>query len=238
ISEAIVSIREQVLAETINQYIPPQSVDEQWDIPGLEAALEGEFRLQLPVKKWLDDETHLNETELRQRILDALLMNYKLKEEKVDAQAFRQLEKQVMLEVLDRHWKEHLANMDHLRQGIHLRGYAQKNPKQEYKREAFELFQSMLSSVQHEVIRILSTMELRSQAEIDALEQQRLAHAAEQKMDFTHAQSESLLDETEQVDKPSAPAMPYVREERKMGRNEPCYCGSGKKNKHCHGKLN
>lgn len=238
ISEAIVSIREQVLAETINQYIPPQSVDEQWDIPGLEAALEGEFRLQLPVKKWLDDETHLNETELRQRILDALLANYKLKEEKVDAQAFRQLEKQVMLEVLDRHWKEHLANMDHLRQGIHLRGYAQKNPKQEYKREAFELFQSMLSSVQHEVIRILSTMELRSQAEIDALEQQRLAHAAEQKMDFTHAQSESLLDETEQGDEPSAPAMPYVREERKIGRNEPCYCGSGKKNKHCHGKLN
>lgn len=236
ISAAIANIREQVLTETINLYIPPQSVDEQWDIPGLEAALEGEFRLQLPLKKWLDEESHLNEVELRQRILDAMLSSYQQKEQKVDSQAFRQLEKQVMLEVLDRHWKEHLANMDHLRQGIHLRGYAQKNPKQEYKREAFELFQSMLSSVQHEVIRILSTMELRSQAEIDALEQQRLAHAIEQKMDFTHAQSESLLAESDQTATP-APATPYVREERKIGRNEPCYCGSGKKNKHCHGKL-
>ena len=237
ILEAIVHIREQVVTETISLYIPPQSVDEQWDIPGLESALEGEFRLQLPVKKWLDDDTHLNEAGVRQRILDAMVAAYQQKEEKVDAKAFRQLEKQVMLEVLDRHWKEHLANMDHLRQGIHLRGYAQKNPKQEYKREAFELFQQMLNSVQHEVIRILSTMELRSQAEVDALEQQRMMQAVEQKMDFTHGESESLLADDD-APEPAQAATPYVREERKVGRNEPCFCGSGKKNKHCHGKLN
>jgi len=237
ILEAIVHIREQVVTETISLYIPPQSVDEQWDIPGLESALEGEFRLQLPVKKWLDEDTHLNEAGVRQRILDAMVAAYQQKEEKVDAKAFRQLEKQVMLEVLDRHWKEHLANMDHLRQGIHLRGYAQKNPKQEYKREAFELFQQMLSSVQHEVIRILSTMELRSQAEVDALEQQRMMQAVEQKMDFTHGESESLLADDD-APEPAQAATPYVREERKVGRNEPCFCGSGKKNKHCHGKLN
>jgi len=237
ILEAIVHIREQVVTETISLYIPPQSVDEQWDIPGLESALEGEFRLQLPVKKWLDEDTHLNEAGVRQRILDAMVAAYQQKEEKVDAKAFRQLEKQVMLEVLDRHWKEHLANMDHLRQGIHLRGYAQKNPKQEYKREAFELFQQMLNSVQHEVIRILSTMELRSQAEVDALEQQRMMQAVEQKMDFTHGESESLLADDD-APEPAQAATPYVREERKVGRNEPCFCGSGKKNKHCHGKLN
>lgn len=237
ILEAIVHIREQVVTETISLYIPPQSVDEQWDIPGLESALEGEFRLQLPVKKWLDEDTHLNEAGVRQRILDAMVAAYQQKEEKVDAKAFRQLEKQVMLEVLDRHWKEHLANMDHLRQGIHLRGYAQKNPKQEYKREAFELFQQMLNSVQHEVIRILSTMELRSQAEVDALEQQRMMQAVEQKMDFTHGESESLLADDDAPELAQA-ATPYVREERKVGRNEPCFCGSGKKNKHCHGKLN
>jgi preprotein translocase subunit SecA len=236
ISEAIVNIREQVVTETVSLYIPPQSVDEQWDIPGLESALEGEFRLQLPVKKWLDEDTHLNEAGVRQRILDAMVAAYQQKEEKVDATAFRQLEKQVMLEVLDRHWKEHLANMDHLRQGIHLRGYAQKNPKQEYKREAFELFQQMLNSVQHEVIRILSTMELRSQAEVDALEQQRMMQAVEQKMDFTHGESESLLADEGAPELEQA-ATPYVREERKVGRNEPCFCGSGKKNKHCHGKL-
>lgn len=236
ILEAIVHIREQVVTETISLYIPPQSVDEQWDIPGLESALEGEFRLQLPVKKWLDEDTHLNEAGVRQRILDAMVAAYQQKEEKVDAKAFRQLEKQVMLEVLDRHWKEHLANMDHLRQGIHLRGYAQKNPKQEYKREAFELFQQMLNSVQHEVIRILSTMELRSQAEVDALEQQRMMQAVEQKMDFTHGESESLLADDDAPELAQA-ATPYVREERKVGRNEPCFCGSGKKNKHCHGKL-
>lgn len=236
ILEAIAHLREQVVNETISLYIPPQSVDEQWDISGLESALEGEFRLQLPVKKWLDEDANLSEAGVRQRILDAVVANYQHKEEKADAKTFRQLEKQVMLEVLDRHWKEHLANMDHLRQGIHLRGYAQKNPKQEYKREAFELFQQMLNSVQHEVIRILSSMELRSQAEVDALEQQRMTQAVEQKMNFTHGESESLL--ADNVPEPGQTVTPYVREERKVGRNEPCFCGSGKKNKHCHGKLN
>lgn len=238
ISEAVIGIRSEVLNETISEYIPPQSIDEQWDIPGLEAALEGEFRLQLPLQKWLDEDDQLNEEGLRDKILEGLIQVYTEKEEKIGSEVFRQLEKQVMLEVLDRHWKEHLANMDHLRQGIHLRGYAQKNPKQEYKREAFELFQGMLTSVQHEVIRILSSVELRSEEEVEALEQQRLAHAAEQKMDFTHSDAESALaphegDEPGEADA----AQPYVRDERKVGRNEPCPCGSGKKYKQCHGKL-
>ena len=238
ISEAVIGIRSEVVNETISEHVPPQSIDEQWDIPGLETALEGEFRLQLPLQKWLDEDDQLNEEGLRDKILEGLIQTYTEKEEKVGSEVFRQLEKQVMLEVLDRHWKEHLANMDHLRQGIHLRGYAQKNPKQEYKRESFELFQGMLTSVQHEVIRILSSVELRSEEEVEALEQQRLAHAAEQKMDFTHSDAESALAPHEENEPGEADAaQPYVRDERKVGRNEPCPCGSGKKYKQCHGKL-
>jgi len=236
ISEAIVDIRSDVLSETIDEYIPPESIDEQWDIPGLEAALEGEFRLQLPIKNWLDEDDQLNEPGLRDKILEGLIQIYTGKEEKIGDEVFRQLEKQVMLEVLDRHWKEHLANMDHLRQGIHLRGYAQKNPKQEYKREAFELFQDMLTSVRHEVIRILSSVELRSEEEVAALEQQRLTQAAEQKMDFTHDDAESVVPAQQDAQADDA-AQPFVRDERKVGRNEPCPCGSGKKYKQCHGKL-
>ncbi|MBL4608723.1 MAG: SEC-C domain-containing protein, partial [Pseudomonadales bacterium] len=236
ISEAIVDIRSDVLSETIDEYIPPESIDEQWDIPGLEAALEGEFRLQLPIKNWLDEDDQLNEPGLRDKILEGLIQIYTGKEEKIGDEVFRQLEKQVMLEVLDRHWKEHLANMDHLRQGIHLRGYAQKNPKQEYKREAFELFQDMLTSVRHEVIRILSSVELRSEEEVAALEQQRLTQAAEQKMDFTHDDAESVVPAQQDAQADDA-AQPLVRDERKVGRNEPCPCGSGKKYKQCHGKL-
>ena len=238
ISEAITDIRSDVVNETIDDYIPPQSIDEQWDIPGLEAAIEGEFRLQMPVQQWLDDEDTLNEEGVREKILDHLIGAYATKEEAVGDEVFRQLEKQVMLEVLDRHWKEHLANMDHLRQGIHLRGYAQKNPKHEYKRESFELFQGMLTSVQHEVIRILSSVELRSEDEVEALEKQRMAQAAEQKMDFNHNEAEPVLGpQNNGVENADGQAQTFVRDERKVGRNEPCPCGSGKKYKQCHGKL-
>ena len=238
ISEAITDIRSDVLNETIDDYIPPQSIDEQWDIPGLETALEGEFRLQTPVQQWLDDEDTLNEEGVREKILGHLVGAYATKEETVGGEVFRQLEKQVMLEVLDRHWKEHLANMDHLRQGIHLRGYAQKNPKHEYKRESFELFQGMLTSVQHEVIRILSSVELRSEDEVEALEKQRMAQSAEQKMDFNHSDAEPVLGpQSGGAEDTADKAQTFVRDERKVGRNEPCPCGSGKKYKQCHGKL-
>ena len=237
IATGIVSVREDVLTDTIDNYIAPESIDEQWDIPGLEAALEGEFRLAMPVKQWLDDDDDLNEIGLRQKILDNLVSAYQHKEETVGQDIFRQLEKQVMLEVLDRQWKEHLSNMDHLRQGIHLRGYAQKNPKQEYKREAFELFEAMLKSVQHEVIRILCSIELRSEEEVAALEKQRQLASEQQKMDFTHDDAASLDEADQTAESADSGPTPFVRDERKVGRNEPCPCGSGKKYKQCHGKL-
>lgn len=237
IATGIVSVREDVLTDTIDNYIAPESIDEQWDISGLEAALEGEFRLAMPVKQWLDDDDDLNEIGLRQKILDNLVSAYQHKEETVGQDIFRQLEKQVMLEVLDRQWKEHLSNMDHLRQGIHLRGYAQKNPKQEYKREAFELFETMLKSVQHEVIRILCSIELRSEDEVAALEKQRQLASEQQKMDFTHDEAASLDEGGQTAESADSGSTPFVRDERKVGRNEPCPCGSGKKYKQCHGKL-
>ncbi len=239
ISENIEAIREDVIHDFIDTYIPPGSIDEQWDVPGLATALEGDFRLNLPLQKWLDEDDALNEEGLREKIIDSVVVAYKEKESSVGAEVMRQLEKQVMLEVLDRHWKEHLANMDHLRQGIHLRGYAQKNPKQEYKREAFELFEAMLNAIQMEVITILSSVEIRRQEEVDELEaQRRKAQAAE--MQFTHNESSALAGTVsdEQEARPTADGqMPFVRKEKKIGRNEPCPCGSGKKYKQCHGKI-
>lgn len=239
ISENIEAIREDVIHDFIDTYIPPGSIDEQWDVPGLATALEGDFRLSLPLQKWLDEDDALNEEGLREKIIDSVVVAYKEKENSVGAEVMRQLEKQVMLEVLDRHWKEHLANMDHLRQGIHLRGYAQKNPKQEYKREAFELFEAMLNAIQMEVITILSSVEIRRQEEVDELEaQRRKAQAAE--MQFTHSESSALAGTVsdEQEARPTADGqMPFVRKEKKIGRNEPCPCGSGKKYKQCHGKI-
>ena len=240
ISENIETIREEVIHNFIDSYIPPGSIDEQWDISGLEAAFEGEFRLSMSLQRWLDEDDALEEDGLREKIIDNVVTAYNEKELSVGSDVMRQLEKQVMLEVLDRYWKEHLANMDHLRQGIHLRGYAQKNPKQEYKREAFELFQGMLDSIQLEVISILSSVEIRRQEEVDELEEQRKkAQVAE--MQFTHNEA-SALTETGNEDQKARPTadgqMPFVREGRKVGRNEPCPCGSGKKYKQCHGKIN
>lgn len=239
ISENIEAIRTNVVHNFIDTYIAPGSIDEQWDVSGLETALEGDFRLALPLQKWLDEDDTLNEDDLREKIIDSVVAAYAEKENSVGAEVMRQLEKQVMLEVLDRNWKEHLANMDHLRQGIHLRGYAQKNPKQEYKREAFELFEAMLNSIQMEVITILSSVEIRRQEEVDELEQQRKkAQAAE--MQFTHSEASALAGAAgdEKESRPTADGhMPFVRKDKKVGRNEPCPCGSGKKYKQCHGKI-
>ncbi|MFZ5722367.1 MAG: preprotein translocase subunit SecA [Pseudomonadota bacterium] len=229
---SVEAMREDTLSEIVAQYIPPESVEEMWDVPGLERALEVEFHLKAPVRQWLDAEDHLAEEGLKQRLLDQLVTAYRAKEALVGEDVMRQIEKQLMLQVLDKAWKEHLGAMDYLRQGIHLRGYAQKNPKQEYKREAFELFEQMLDQVKHELVRILSTIELRRKEEAEELERQRREEAERQKMNFLHADPDSIPKTAEETK-----AQPREREFAKVGRNDPCPCGSGKKYKQCHGKI-
>ena len=235
LSENIKAIRVDVVNDFISGYIPPQSMVEQWDVDGLEHAIETDFRIKMPIQQWLDDDKSLHEETLREKIIGVLEEAYATKEANLgdEAHVMRQLEKHVMLATLDRLWKEHLANMDHLRQGIHLRGYAQKNPKQEYKREAFELFQTFLENVKLEVVRVLTTVELRRQEEVEELERQRRA-AAERELTLQHADA-SATAENEQPDQQGN--TPFQRQERKVGRNEPCPCGSGKKYKHCHGQV-
>ncbi len=233
ISETIKAIRADVVNALISNFIPPQSIEEQWDIPGLSEALEGEFGLKLDVQSWLDSDDNLDEDGVREKILEAMEQAYQKKEEEVGNDVMRHIEKAVTLQVLDGQWRDHLALMDQLRQGIHLRGYAQKNPKQEYKRESFELFSQMLERIKNEVVTILSRVQVRSEEEVEALEAQRRQHDRE--MQFKHAQVNAMQGE-EQEEKEQH--TPYVREGRKIGRNEPCPCGSGKKYKQCHGRLN
>lgn len=233
ISETIDVIREDVLTAIIDTFIPPESLEEQWDVPGLEEALEGEFALKLDIRVWLKQDDTLHEEPLRQRIHEEMLNAYKDKENKYGADMMRYVEKQVALDILDVQWKDHLATMDQLRQGIHLRGYAQKNPKQEYKRESFELFGEMLERFKNEVISTLCKIQIRSQEEVEAMEAQR-HRLDEGSMQFKHDEAGAMgSDEPHEEDD----TQPYVREGRKVGRNEPCPCGSGKKYKKCHGKL-
>ncbi|WP_028302243.1 preprotein translocase subunit SecA [Oceanospirillum beijerinckii] len=237
LADMIDSIRADVLNDAIDTYIPPQSMPEQWNISGLEQNLEAEFALRLPVQQWLDEDQGLYEETLREKILAELTQVYRAKEEHVGEETIRQFEKQVLLQVLDQRWKEHLAAMDHLRQGIHLRGYAQKNPKQEYKRESFELFQSMLSNIKHDVIRILSHVQVQQEADVEEMERRRREAEAAQQYSYQHAQSSGMSEEEQAEGQSDENGQPFVREGRKVGRNEPCPCGSGKKYKQCHGKL-
>ncbi|MDC8832639.1 preprotein translocase subunit SecA [Alteromonas gilva] len=230
ISQTIQAIREDVIQGVVDEYIPPQSLEEMWDVAGLEQRLKADFAVSAPVQEWLDNDDKLYEEKLREKILDELNKAYKAKEAMVGEQVLRQFEKAVMLQNLDSSWKEHLAAMDHLRQGIHLRGYAQKNPKQEYKREAFELFSNMLEALKLEVITILSRVQVRAESDVEKVEEQR-RQADEVPKNFQHAESES---------DPAAEAngrQTEVRNGPKVGRNDPCPCGSGKKYKQCHGKL-
>lgn len=235
IEDTIKNIQEDVITGVIDQYIPPQSVEELWDVPGLEQRLKQEFVLDLPLQEWLDKEEDLHEETLRERIIESWLKAYEAKEQMVGPEVLRQFEKAVMLQTLDGLWKEHLAAMDHLRQGIHLRGYAQKNPKQEYKRESFELFQQMLESLKHDVISILSKVQVQAQSDVDEMEARRREEEARIQHQYQHATSEAL-NEAEH-DAEVAAHTPVVREGEKVGRNDPCPCGSGKKYKQCHGKL-
>jgi len=232
ISETIRAIREDVIHQVIDGFIPPNTIEEQWDIAGLEETLDGEYGLKLDIGQWLKKDDNLHEENLRQKIVDTFDEAYRAKEQHAGSEVMRHFEKAVMLQVLDTQWKDHLATMDHLRQGIHLRGYAQKNPKQEYKREAFELFSAMLDRLKHEVVTILSKVHVRSEAEVRALEEQR--RRSEERMQFQHAEASEVSQDTGDNEEG---ASTFVRNERKVGRNEPCPCGSGKKYKQCHGKL-
>ncbi|MDZ4336622.1 MAG: SEC-C metal-binding domain-containing protein, partial [Pseudomonas sp.] len=239
IGETIAEFRQEVLDHTINQHIAPQSLPEQWDIAGLEEALYSSFNLRLPIQQWLDDDHKLYEETLRARILEELVSAYNEKEIEASVEALRTFEKQILLRVLDDLWKDHLSTMDHLRHGIHLRGYAQKNPKQEYKRESFTLFQELLDSIKRDTIRVLSHVQVRR--EDPAEEEARLRREAEalaERMQFQHAEASALLPQATDEEGDLAVAVAPVRTEPKIGRNEPCPCGSGKKYKHCHGQVN
>ena len=233
ISSTIDNIRTDVVNGVIDEFIPPQSLEEQWDVPGLENALEHEFAQAMPVQQWLDADDELHEETLRQRILDEINEAYQAKENQAGSEVLRHFEKAVTLQVLDSQWKEHLAAMDYLRQGIGLRGYAQKNPKQEYKREAFEMFTELLERIKHEVIGIISKVQVQNQADVDAVDEQRRSQG---NMEFQHADA-SAMPEGGVGSAEDEQHTPFVREGRKVGRNEPCPCGSGKKYKQCHGKL-
>ncbi len=230
ISDTIANIRADVVSGVVGTFIPPNSLEEQWDVAGLEEALLREFGDKLPVQQWLDSDDSLHEESLRQRIPAELDASYAAKESMAGASVLRHFEKAVMLQVLDTQWKDHLSAMDHLRQGIHLRGYAQKNPKQEYKREAFEMFSALLDRIKHEVIGIISRVQVQGEADVEAIEEQRRAQG---EMQYRHPDASATESETSEGEQHA----PFVRDGTKVGRNDPCPCGSGKKYKQCHGKL-
>ncbi|UUA74918.1 preprotein translocase subunit SecA [Cellvibrio sp. QJXJ] len=236
IRETITAIREEVVEDVINGFIPPQSIEDQWDVAGLEKQIEMDFGLHLTIAKWLEEDTRLHEETLRKKILAEIQGAYDAKCERV-GDIMLEIEKQVMLQVLDNAWKDHLATMDHLRQGINLRSYAQKNPKQEYKRESFELFQSLLMTVKRETIYLMARVEPISREQMEEMENQRREELARQKMQLRHDELSALAEpEPQPTAVPRTPS-PVVREGRKVGRNDPCPCGSGKKFKSCHGAL-
>ena len=230
ISETITAMRQGVIYDSFRRYVPEESVEEQWEIPPLEQALESEYGLRLPVSGWIEAEPQLGDDEIAKRIVEAADQAYAEKIALVNADAWHQFERNVMLQSLDSHWREHLAALDHLRQGIHLRGYAQKNPKQEYKREAFELFESLLDLVRSEVTKLLMTIQIRTEEQLDESEPPPEMHNVQ----YHHADyDEALATANPDADR----QQPVVNAGQKVGRNDPCPCGSGKKYKHCHGRL-
>ena len=235
LSEMVESIREDVIEGIVATYVQPGTLEEQWDLDGLQAALEEATGQSYDIQQWLDEDDQLNEYKLPQRIIDELKKVYAEKEQQIGASELRRFEKYVLLKVLDTHWKEHLAAMDYLRQSINLRAMAQKNPKQEYKRESFEMFGEMLEQIKQEAISTLCKVEIRTQEEIDALEKQQQMPAD---MNYEHASTASMQAEEEPEQQGEPHQQPFVRSDKKIGRNDPCYCGSGKKFKQCHGKLN
>jgi len=234
IKEFIDEIRHEVFENLLLQYIPEGSIDEQWDIAGLERVLAGEFGIELNIQRWVDNDDELDDQLLREKILENIDRFYREKEAMTGSEVMRHFEKAVYLNVLDQLWKEHLANMDYLRQGIGLRGYAQKQPVQEYKREAFDMFRDLLDRIKLEVMKIIAQVKVREEEDVEAMERQREAQRQQQAMEFQHQQAVSATaGAADDTGKPET----FVRQGKKVGRNEPCPCGSGKKYKQCHGKL-
>lgn len=231
ITEAIANMRKDVLQGVFSAHIPPNSIDEQWDIAGLEQILASEFGVELSIQGWLDNDDQITDEDIHDRILEQFEQAYQAKADMLGEELLIRLEKEITLMILDRHWKDHLAAMDYLRQGIGLRGYAQKNPVQEYKRESFEMFTGMLDGINYEVIQALTRVQIRGEEQVEALEQ---SHQPDQDIKMEHASAQNPLSVSQQEEDQQ---QPYVRKERKVGRNEPCWCGSGKKFKQCHGKL-
>jgi preprotein translocase subunit SecA len=236
ISNIITSVREDVVSQAIDSHIAPMSLEEQWDIEGLEKTLATDFAVQLPLGDWLEEDSRLDEETLRQRIVEQVQTDYETRYADV-GQQMREVERQIMLQVLDNQWKDHLANMDQLRQGIGLRAYAQKNPKQEYKRESFEMFEALLNNIKYETVRFLSHIQVASEDEMRKLEEQR--RLEQEGREYQHADSESLTKDDPSAAAQKAPQaqQPLQRQGPKVGRNDPCICGSGKKYKHCCGKI-
>ena len=234
VSETVDVLWEDVINQVIDGFIPPQSLEEQWDVSGLEQSLHTEFSASLPLQKWLNEDDDLHEETLRGRIVEDIRVAYSKKGE-IFGEGIRTFEKQIMLQILDSLWKEHLAAMDYLRQGIHLRAYAQKQPKQEYKREAFQLFEELLEKVKFEVVKFLAQVQFQQSEDMDAIERKRRESEARAKMNFQKTSANAM--EESMAEPEEASHTPFVRREKKVGRNEPCPCGSGKKYKVCHGKL-
>ncbi len=235
VGETIAAMREDVLINMIATHIPPESVEEQWDVPALERELKGEVGLDLPLQKMLEENPDIHEETLREFILTEANKAYAEKEALATPDILRQFERSVMLQSLDNHWREHLAALDHLRQGIHLRSYAQKNPKQEYKREAFELFEALLNTIKTEVTKVTMLVQVKTEADVEAVERPvEVENVQYQHADYDEALGLAAADEDEDA---AQAGQPVVREGMKVGRNDPCPCGSGKKYKQCHGVL-
>jgi preprotein translocase subunit SecA len=222
------------IEDTVKLHVPPESVEEQWDAPALEAALASDYQLTAPIAEWIRDDAELTDETMRQRIVELGLRSWAEREASVGTELMRQFERSLMLQTLDHHWRDHLAALDHLRQGIHLRGYAQKNPKQEYKREAFELFSDMLDRIKQDVVKVVLTVTVRSEQDVQAVEEAETVSNVQ----YRHAAYEEALAATAaDGDVAVAPPPPFTRAGEKVGRNDPCPCGSGKKYKHCHGRI-
>lgn len=243
-TETSQSLRHGVFTELFQQYVPPESMEEQWDLPGLQAILAAEWQLDIPLAEMLKAEPELSDEAMLERVLNAADAIHEAKVERVGQESFSGFERNVTLQSVDSHWREHLAALDHLRQGIHLRGYAQKNPKQEYKREAFALFAQMLDLIRNDVVRTIMTVRVQSQEAIAAAEEQ-FSHPHLENVHYQHADFNPELAPEELLAPTAAAAtatdkrqaMPLAGDMIKVGRNDPCPCGSGKKYKQCHGKL-
>jgi preprotein translocase subunit SecA len=233
VSETIRNMVEGQIEDTLRLSIPPETVEEQWEIPGLVSTLAADYQLEVPIAEWLKAGPELSDEDVRKRVRDVAKKQYEEKLELVGPEMFHKFERNLMLQTVDQHWREHLAALDHLRQGIHLRGYAQKNPKQEYKREAFELFSDMLDRIKQDVVKIVLTVRVQTPEDVQVVEEP----PPVSNVRYQHADYEQALAAAPDDPPPATAPPPFTRAGQKVGRNDMCPCGSGKKYKHCHGRL-